>query len=211
MGSCLRGQYRYYHCRGTYPTASRGKICNAHYIKADWIESKDWEYVKGVLRDPNTLLNAVKKEIEAGKAEASNESIEQDIRTLKRKIKGYAGQERRLMGALRMEGVTPDIVLDELNQMKKERDADNKRLGGLIRAQESLAKSGDFETNLRELCERIVPDLDNCCNEDKKDAYAYLALTVTATPEGADIKGFLDPSVLMIGQSSGCLHALKAD
>jgi len=47
-----------------------------------------------------------------------------------------------------------------------------------------------------------VPDLDNCTNSDKKEAYTYLDLKVKATPEGADIKGFLDTSVL---SSSLCL------
>ena len=47
---------------------------------------------------------------------------------------------------------------------------------------------------------------------DKRDAYIYLDLKVTATLEGADIKRFLDPSllnndsfVLTTGQTSGCL------
>ena len=54
----------------------------------------------------------------------------------------------------------------------------------------------DMESHLKELCARIVPNLDNCTNQDKKDAYTYLDLKVKATPEGADIKGFLDPSLL---------------
>ena len=54
----------------------------------------------------------------------------------------------------------------------------------------------DLESNLKELCARIVPDLDNFTNQDKKDAYTYLDLKIKATPEGADIKGYLDSSVL---------------
>jgi site-specific DNA recombinase len=52
--------------------------------------------------------------------------------------------------------------------------------------------------------------VDHCTNQEKKDAYAYLDLKVTATPEYADIKGFLDSSlikddscVLTIAQTSG--------
>jgi len=45
--------------------------------------------------------------------------------------------------------------------------------------------------------------LDNCSNQDKKDAYTYLSLQVKATHEGADIKGYLDPSVLTTGQTWG--------
>ena len=35
----------------------------------------------------------------------------------------------------------------------------------------------------------------------RKTAYTYLGLQVKATREGADIKGFLDPSVLTTGQT----------
>jgi len=77
---------------------------------------------------------------------------------------------------------------------------------------QNIDKMVDMESNLKELCARIVPDLDNCTNQDKKDAYTYLDLKVKATPEGADIKGYLDSSVvssdsclLTIAQTSGCL------
>ena len=106
------------------------------------------------------------------------------------------------MNALRLEVATPDIVLDELNQMKKEREDDEKRLTSLTQTKENLEKMVDMEANLKELCARIVPDLDNCTNQDKKDAYTYLDLNVQATPEGADIKGYLDPGV---NKSDSCL------
>jgi site-specific DNA recombinase len=199
IGSCLRGNYRYYHCRGTYPTASRNKICDAKYIKADWLENVVWEKVKSVLSNPEVLLAEVRKQTQAEQEQVSTGNIEQEIRSLTRKIKGYAGQERRLMSVLRLEVATPDIVLDELNQMKKEREVDERRLNSLIQTKESIDKMVDMEANLKELCARIVPDLDNCTNNDKKEAYAYLDLKVKATTEGADIKGFLDPSVLKTG------------
>jgi site-specific DNA recombinase len=202
VGSCLRGNYRYYHCRGTYPTASRNKICDAKYIKADWLENVVWEKVKSVLSNPEVLLAEVRKQTQAEQEQVSTGNIEQEIRSLTRKIKGYTGQERRLMSVLRLEVATPDIVLDELNQMKKEREVDERRLTSLIQTKESIDKMVDMEANLKELCARIVLDLDNCTNNDKKDAYTYLDLKVKATTEGADIKGFLDPSVT---KSGSCL------
>ena len=72
----------------------------------------------------------------------------------------------------------------------------------LIQTKENIDKLVDMEDNLKELCTRIVPDLDNCNNQDKKDAYTYLDLKVKATPEGADIKGYLDPGVI---KSDSCL------
>ena len=52
------------------------------------------------------------------------------------------------------------------------------------------------------MCARIVLDIDNCTNQDKKDAYTYLDLKITATPEGADIKGYLAPGVI---KADSCL------
>ena len=51
----------------------------------------------------------------------------------------------------------------------------------------------------------IAPDLENCPCQGKKDAYTYLDLKVTATPEGADIKGYIQLCVLTIERTSGCL------
>ena len=195
VGACLSKRYRYYKCRGTYPTASREKICDARYIKADWLENVVWEKVKSVLRNPEILLSELRKQTEAEQSQVSAGNIEQEIRSLTRKMKGYAGQERRLMNVLRLEMATPDIVLDELNQMKTEREDDEKRLANLTQTEENIDKMIDMEAHLKELCARIVPDIDNCTNQDKKDAYTYLDLKIKATPEGADIKGYLDSSV----------------
>ncbi len=210
VGACLSKRYRYYKCRGTYPTASRNKICDAKYIKADWLENVVWDKIKSVISNPEVLLAEVRKQTEGEQSQVSTGNIDQEIRSLTRKIKGYAGQERRLMNVLRLEVATPDIVLDELNQMKKEREEDEKRLNSLIQTKENIDKMVDMEANLKELCARIVPDLDNCTNNDKKDAYTYLDLKVKATNEDVDIKGFLDPSVLKTdscllttGQTSG--------
>ncbi|MBU2008633.1 MAG: recombinase family protein [Chloroflexi bacterium] len=201
VGSCLRGNYRYYHCRGTYPTASRKKICDARYIQAEWLEGAVWEKVKSVLRHPGTLLAEIRKHTEAEQSQVSSGTIDQEIKGLNRKLKQYAGQERRLMQAFKL-GFTPDVVLDEMNQTKKEKEADQTRLAALIQTKENIAKMGDYEAKLTELCARIAPDLDNCTNEDKKDAYTYLDLKVTASAEGVDIRGYLQPNVLTTGQTS---------
>ena len=69
-----------------------------------------------------------------------------------------------------------------------------------------------MEINLKEICLRIISDLGNCTNQDKRDAYTYLDLKIKSTPEGTVIKGYLDSSVRsgdscvsIIEQSSGCL------
>ena len=61
----------------------------------------------------------------------------------------------------------------------------------------------DMESHIKELCARIVPELDNCTYQDKNDAFTYLDLKVTATAESANIKGVIDSNLRMVRQSSG--------
>jgi len=200
VGSCLRGNYRYYHCRGTYDTASNKRTCNARYIRADWLEEVVWDKVKSVLSHPELLLEEVRKQAGANQEELSSGTIDREIAALKRKMKKYPAQERRLISAFKL-GFTPDVILDEMNQTKKEKEADNARLAQLTETKDNLSKTADVEKHLRELCSRIVDDLDNCTCQDKKDAYAYLDLRVTATPEAVDIKGYVQPKLLTTGQT----------
>jgi len=204
VGSCLRGDYRYYHCRGTYDLGKGTQGCKARYIRAAWLEEVVWDKVKGVLSHPELLLAEVRGQVEAGKEELSTGELDREIAALKRRMKGYAGQERRLMSAFKL-GFTPDVILDEMNQTKKEKEADAGRLAALEKTRENLAGAEDLEKGLKELCARIVPDLDNCTCQDKKDAYAYLDLRVTATPEAVDIKGYVQPKLLTIEQTWACL------
>ncbi len=195
VGSCLRGEYRYYHCRGTYPTGSREKICDARYIRAEWLEDVVWEKVKSVLCYPELLLTEIGGQTQVEEARVSSGTIEEEIKELRRKIKQYAGQERRLIEALKV-GFASDMVLDEMNQMKKEKEVDQARLVSLVETRENIGKVGEYKDKLKELCARIVPELDHCTNRDRKDAYKYLDLRIKATPEGADIKGYLRPEVI---------------
>ncbi len=206
VGSCLNKRYRYYRCRGAYDSASRKRVCDARYIQADWLEEVVWEKVKAVLRQPELLLAEVRSQVEAGKEELSTGELDREIAGLKRKLKKYPAQERRLMSAFKL-GFTPDIVLDEMNQTKKEKEADTVRLAQLQATKDSLARANDLEEHLRELCSRIVRDLDNCTYQDKKDAFRYLDLRVTATQEGVDIKGYVQPKLITTGQTSALLHA----
>ncbi|GAI17232.1 unnamed protein product, partial [marine sediment metagenome] len=55
-GTTMNGKYRYYQCRGARPTATRGKICDAGYIKADKLECEVWKKVVEMASSPITIL-----------------------------------------------------------------------------------------------------------------------------------------------------------
>jgi site-specific DNA recombinase len=201
VGSCLSRRYRYYRCRGAFDTASKKRVCDARYIHADWLEEVVWDKVKGVLSHPELLLAEVRAQVEAGQEQVSTGELDREIASFKRKLKNYKAQERRLVSAFKL-GFTPDVILDEMNQTKREKEADTVRLAALEQTKEDLARAADMEQQLKELCSRIVADLDNCTAQDKKDAYAFLDLKVTATPEGVDIKGYVQSKLITTGQTS---------
>ena len=89
--------------------------------------------------------------------------------------------------------------------MKKEQEADNKRLSSLTQTKNYIEKMIDLEVHLKQLCADIAPDLDNCTYQDKRNAYTYLDLKIVATPEGADIKGYLDSSSI---KTDSCLPTI---
>ncbi|MGE0902932.1 MULTISPECIES: hypothetical protein [Dehalococcoides] len=62
-----------------------------------------------------------------------------------------------------------------------------------------------MQESIKELCAKVVPCLDRCSNAEKKDAYTYLDLKISATPEGVSIKGYLDLNVLTTRQTWGYL------
>ncbi|MFC2009165.1 recombinase family protein [Chloroflexota bacterium] len=200
VGSCLNKRYRYYRCRGANESAPTKRVCKARYIHAEWLEEVVWEKVKTVLSHPELLLYEVRGQLEAGQEQLSTGELDREIASLKRKMKNYAGQHRRLLSAFKL-GFDADAILDEMNQLKNEREADGARLASLVKTRESLVRDSELEEHLKELCSRIVADLDNCTCQDKKDAYAYLDLRVTATPEAVDIKGYVQPKLITIEQT----------
>lgn len=88
------------------------------------MEEAVWKKVKQVLSNPELLLAEVSKQTESEQDKLSNGNLDHEIKKLTRKLKNYKGRERRLMSVLRLDVVSSDVVLDELNQMKKERELD---------------------------------------------------------------------------------------
>jgi site-specific DNA recombinase len=65
-----------------------------------------------------------------------------------------------------------------------------------------MPKMIDVESKITELCARIIPDLDNCTNQDKRYACTYLDLEIKATFEGVDGKGYIQLKLLTIERTS---------
>lgn len=190
VGSFMNHRYRYYHCRGTYPTATRQKVCNARYIRADYLEDVTWNSIKKVLSEPEIVLAGISEQLEPERA-VSGTSLEEEIQKLKRRLKSYDPQEKRLIQMLRYEEVTQDILLDEINRLKKERESDKQQLENYIFTKERIANLEKAELKLKDYCQRLHGDLDNATHQYKREILEMLAIKVTATPERIDVHGII--------------------
>ncbi len=203
VGSFMNHRFRYYHCRGTYPTATREKICNARYIRADYLEDTVWQNIKKVLENPQVVMAGVKEQLETERKSAiQGTPLDREIQKLKRKLKSYESQEKRLLQMFRYGEINQDYVLDELNQLKKEHDADEKKIKDYVETKERLKSLERAEIKLAEYCQRLRHNLDNATYQEKRDILEMLAIRVTATPEHIDIQGVI-PLESMPTESSG--------
>ncbi len=188
VGSFLNHSHRYYHCRGTYATATRQKIRSAKYIRADYLEDIVWENIKKILKKPEVVLNGITEQLQSEQSKPGT-SIDKEIQKLKRRLKSYDTQEKRLIQLLRYEQVTQDSVLDEINQLKKEREADKKQLENYISTKERIANLENAELKLKDYCQRLYKNLDEATFEDKREILEMLAIKISATPEHIHIQG----------------------
>ena len=118
-------------------------------------------------------------------------ALDREIHKLKRKVKNYDSQEKRLIELFRYQEITQDAILDELNQLKREREADKEQLEGYMRTKERIANLEKAEIKLAEYCQRLHEDLDNAPHQYKREILEMLAIKVTATPERIDVHGII--------------------
>ena len=201
VGSCLGGKFLYYHCRGTMPTSTRKAICNARYIRAEKLETLVWDKVKEILSNPDIVLAELRKQADAEKSNTDITSLDREIKTIQHRLKDYPNQEKRLINALKTGKFTEDFVLDEMNRMKAEQEADGRRVSELKQAKMNLANLATAESKLGDFYDSIRQRIEQCTDDDKRLAFEALALKSTATPEEVEITGII-PVEITTTQSS---------
>jgi len=128
-------------------------------------------------------------------------SLDKEIVRLRRKIRNYDYQGKRLVRLFRYDEIAEDYVLDEINQLKKDRQADEEQLARLCETKEQLAKLANAEIKLNEFCARVRENLAQCTIQDKRLALDALDIEVTATPERIDIKDLVPIDFITIEQT----------
>lgn len=202
-GTMLNRRYRYYQCSGTKPTAARKSICHARYIKADWLEQMVWDAVSEAIKNPEVMIAALKEQIENQKdGLAKDTEIDIEMKKLGRKIKNYDSQQKRLVKLFRLGVINENAILDELNQVKAERNTNQECLAELEKSKRTLQELQRAEIKLNDFCEMIRQQIDCSSNETKRLALDALDVKVNATRDSVNIQGIIPVDLVTIEQTS---------
>lgn len=80
--------------------------------------------------------------------------------------------------------------MDEINNLKRDSEADGKRLDELQQLKDQLNRLENAEIKLPDL-QSMVQRIDRCSYEEKRMALEALDIKVKATPESVEITGII--------------------
>jgi site-specific DNA recombinase len=184
-GTMLGHKYRYYQCRGAKPTSTRGKICDAGYIRANEFEKDIWNNVVELASSPFGLLGFLMVGSSTSGDEI-NRSIDKEINQIRKKLKAYPTKEKNIIGLLENEIVTKEYVIESINKIKKERSSDENQLKLLLETKNQSIKVGN-KLKLSEFSENIRIEIAKAASSDdigyKRKLLDDLMLRVTADPK----------------------------
>jgi hypothetical protein len=100
-------------------------------------------------------------------------------------------------------------VLDEVNRLKRERQADQEELEELKQTRARLSYLDDTETKLNRFCQRARKKLDNATIQDKRLALDAMDIRIIASTERIDIKGSIPLEITSVPRSTDLTTLLQ--
>jgi site-specific DNA recombinase len=191
VGTCVRPPYRYYLCSETYSREYKDKTCNALRVRADNIESVVWGKVEEALMNPDLLMEQIKALISSAQNQTNSLALDKEIAKLRRNLKGHKADERSLLSLFRHKEIDRNTLLDEINQLKEDREGDEQRLTEFTQSKERLAELVNSEIKIAEYCSNVARNLADCSYENKRLALDALQVKVVATKDEFQINGVL--------------------
>lgn len=196
-------KYRYYSCSGTKPTVLRKAFCKASYIKADWLEQIVFGAVSEAMQHPEVIVASIKKQIEQTKGNQGENDIDREITRLNNKIKNFDGRRKKIMSLFSYEAFTKDELLDQINEINKEKQEDQQRLSELMQTKDALLQLKETEIKLQEY-QQSAHDL--ATGQGKALALDALNIKVYATRDNVDVKGNYPPDYVTIERTLALQH-----
>ena len=185
-GATLLGKYRYYRCRGTTPTRTRGAICSAKYIKADEVESFVWDRLVKLTQSPSTILyRLLDRQYDSTRCSPRDilPMIDRQIKALQTKLTTYEPKERKLYRLLMDDEITHQYVLDEVRNLKEQAAHDKRQIEQLLQSRKQMAGAAKITMRLSDHSEELKAALpDSLTVEAKREFLGIYAVKVLAAP-----------------------------
>lgn len=194
-GTTLNGKYRYYKCRGAIPTATRGKICDAGYIKAGEVESFVWERLVKLFSSPLTLLSMFTN-IGYDSRGSIIPMLDRQIKQLRNKLNVYPTKEKNLYALLSNENVTKEYVLDAVNKLRQSQQEDERQLKQLLDSRKQSDNAKKITIKLSECSAELRTKLsEDISIAEKREMLEAVSVKIVAWPGRYRFNCFIDTAL----------------
>jgi hypothetical protein len=129
------------------------------------------------------------------KGNQGENDIDRSITRLNNKLKGYDGRRKKIMSLFSYDAFSKDELLDQINEINKEKQADEQRLAELLQTKNALLQLEEAEIKLKEH-QQSAHDIST--GQGKALALDALNIKVLATRDNVDVKGNYPPDYVTI-------------
>ena len=173
----------YYACRSRYNTGPARDCSNTKHLRAERIEEQVWEFVRGLLRDPERIRAGLDRLIEEERTNAGRDP-ERDAEFWSKKI--TEGEiERRGYHRLAARGhMTDEELAGALSDLDEGRETAERELDAARARGEALERlERDRDALMESYVGTIRDTLDNLVPEERHRVYKLLRLDVRFRPD----------------------------
>ena len=196
IGTSLRGNRRYYRCRGAWNTIYREAICKARYIPGEHLEEVVWNAVSGAIRDPAVLIADLQEHLVSGDGDLG---VKMDH--LRREIDDLKSQQRRLIELRQKDLIDLGILETQLGPVKALCDEKAAALRVFEEQQKQNDGADEAGRRVAQYCQAISEKLDDLDFDGKRATLAAFGVRFEATRDSLTITVKLDPNCTTIGHT----------
>jgi hypothetical protein len=186
-GSAIVGQtminrghtYHYDVCRVAFDRRT-GRTCSGRNVRADRLEAAIWREIRAKLTSPEIIL----QELRRGQPEPDRG----EVARIEDRLAEIGEQERRLVKHLASGRIDERLVLDELDELKRQRTTLQDRLREIRSTDIGPSAAHDADLFVR-ACRTVGAFLDKAGPEDRTLALEALQIAIRAPPAEATVHG----------------------
>ena len=179
--------YHYYCCRIAFDRRT-GRTCSARNVQADHLEQAVWREIRAKLTAPEIILQELRRQ--------QPEPDQDEVDRIERQLKEITEQERRLVKVLASGRIDGRLVIEELDELKRQRGVVEGRLRELQPRTSAATLVPEAELFVR-ACRAVSDFPYNARPEDRVLVLEALQIVIRATPAEAVVHGVvpIDPDV----------------